>query len=66
MQRQPQLVTIPEAKRRTGVDRPLDRAIEARELDVYRVGAWRRLSWSQVLAWLDSKRAGASGPGASS
>jgi excisionase family DNA binding protein len=51
------LVTVPEAQRRTGLGRrQFRRAIESGELPVYDVGGWRRVRWSDVLAWIESTR----------
>lgn len=58
-----QFVTIPEAQRRLGVRRPLRQAIDRGELPVFDVGGWPRLSWRDVLAWIEStKRTVRDGP----
>ena len=51
------LVTVPEAARRTGLGlRQFRRAIASGELPLYQIGAWPRLSWPSVLAWIESTR----------
>lgn len=42
-------VTVAEAKRRTGIDRPLEAAIRSGEIRVIRAGAWRRVRFEDVI-----------------
>ena len=50
-------ITVPEAARRTGLGlRQFRRAVRDGELATYSVGDWPRLRWSQVEAWLESRR----------
>lgn len=49
---EPLLITLAEAKRRTGVHRPLDAAIARGEIPVVRAGAWKRVQMSDVLRHL--------------
>lgn len=52
-----ELCTIPEAARRSGLGlRQLRRAIQSEEVSVYQIGGWPRLRWSDVLAWVESRR----------
>jgi hypothetical protein len=54
-----ELVTLPEAQRRTGLGlRQFRRAIETGALAVFDVGGWPRLRWRDVLAWIESNRRG--------
>ena len=51
------LLTVPDAARRLGIGRrQIDRAIEAGLLDVYELGAWPRVSWTEVIVWLEGTR----------
>ena len=48
------LLTKPEAARRAGVGlRQIRRACERGELTEYRIGSWPRVSWLQVLEWIE-------------
>ncbi len=50
-------ITIPEAARRGGFGgRQLRRAIDRGELRVFDIGGWPRVRWSDVVAWVESKR----------
>ena len=52
-----ELVTLPQAQRRTGLGRrQFRRAIEDGELPVYDVGGWPRLRWSEVLRFIEAHR----------
>ena len=52
-----EFVTVPEAVRRSGLGlRQFRRAIRWGELPAYDVGGWPRLRWSEVLAFVESKR----------
>ncbi len=52
-----QLMTIPEAARRSGLGlRQFRRAIESGELPVFDVGDWPRVRWSDVLAWVEGTK----------
>ena len=52
-----ELVTIPEAQRRTGLGRrQFRRAIEEGGLAVFTVGAWPRVRWRDVVAWIERSR----------
>ncbi len=52
-----ELVTIPEAQRRTGLGRrQFRRAIEEGGLAVFTVGAWPRVRWVDVIRWICSQR----------
>ena len=56
-ERQTEFVTIPEAKRLTGLGlRQFRRAIANGELSVFDVGSWPRVRWSEVLAWVEASR----------
>jgi len=51
------LVTVRQASRLLGIgQRQLRRAIAEDELKVFDIGAWPRLRWSEVLAWVEAKR----------
>jgi excisionase family DNA binding protein len=51
------LLTIPDAARRLGIGRrQLDRAISTGRIAVYDLGAWPRLRWREVLAWIEGMR----------
>jgi hypothetical protein len=53
----PELVTIPEAKRRTGLGlRQFRRGIADGSLAVSDLGGWPRVRWSEVLAWIEGTR----------
>lgn len=55
--RELQLLTLPSAARRAGVGlRQLRVARDRGELAVYRVGAWDRVRWADVLGWLERCR----------
>ena len=55
--RSDKLVTLPEAQRRTGLGRrQFRRAIADGSLEVYDLGGWPRLRWSDVVAWIESSR----------
>ena len=52
-----ELVTVPEAMRRTRVGhRQFRRAIRTGALTVYDLGSWPRVRWGDVLAWLEAQR----------
>ncbi len=52
-----ELITIPEACRRLGVSRRvIDPLVKSGELPCYEVGKWPRVSWTDVMTWLESKR----------
>ena len=52
-----ELVTIPEAQRRTHLGRrQFNSAIRQGLLSVYDIGGWPRVRWSDCLAWIESKR----------
>jgi hypothetical protein len=51
-----ELITRPEAYRRTQCRRALARAIEAGEIPLYDLGGWPRLRWSDVLSFIESTR----------
>jgi hypothetical protein len=54
---QAELVTIPEAQRRTGLGRrQFRRAIADGLLEVYDVGGWPRLRWTSVLTFIEGTR----------
>ena len=50
------ILTIPQAARRLGVDpKLLRRARDERRLAVYQIGdRWQRVLWSEVVAWVRS------------
>ena len=51
-----EMVTVPEAARRTGIGRrQFRRAIESGELPIYELG-WPRVRWDEVRTWLDRRR----------
>ena len=53
----PELITLPEAQRRTGLGRRQFRRAEIQgELPVYRVGGWPRVRWVDVLDWIEAHR----------
>jgi hypothetical protein len=53
----PELVTIPEAARRSGLGlRQFRRAILNDELPVFDVGDWPRVRWRDVLQWVEGTR----------
>ena len=55
-----EMVTVPEAARRTGIGRrQFRRAIESGELPIYELG-WPRVRWDEVRTWLDRRRRGGS------
>ena len=50
-------VTLPEASRQTGIGlRQFRRAIESGRLQVFDIGSWPRVRWSEVLAWVETTR----------
>ena len=52
-----ELVTLPQAQRRTGLGRrQFRRAIEAGDLPVYLVGSWPRVRWSEVVAFIEGTK----------
>ena len=52
-------VTIGEVTRRTGIGRrQLQRAIAAGQIEVYDLGAWPRVRWADVIAWIERNRRG--------
>jgi len=54
---EPELLTVPRAARRVGVGvRQLRQAIQRGELCVFRVGAWPRVRWVDVIDWICAQR----------
>ncbi len=54
---EPELLTIPRAAKRAGVGvRQLRQAIRLGELIVFRVGAWPRVRWVDVIRWICAQR----------
>jgi hypothetical protein len=52
-----QLLTKPEAARRAGVGlRQIRIACDRGELAEYRIGAWPRVCWHEVLSWIERQR----------
>ena len=52
-----QLLTLPKAAQRLGISvRQLRRARALDELEVFEIGEWPRVRWSEVLRWIESKR----------
>jgi hypothetical protein len=52
-----ELLTIPGASRKAGVGvHQLRKATKRGELAVYKVGAWPRVRWREVLRWIDAQR----------
>lgn len=52
-----EFVTLGEVARRTKIGtRQLRRAIAKGDLPVFDVGAWPRVRWDHVLAWLEGQR----------
>lgn len=52
-----EIVTIPTVKKRTHLDRPIERAVSAGQLRLL-PGGWRRVRWGDVLEWLRRAREG--------
>jgi hypothetical protein len=53
----PELLSLPAAARKAGVGvRHLRHAIRDGDLPRYRVGAWPRVKWCDVLRWIDAQR----------
>jgi hypothetical protein len=51
-----QLVTKPEAARRAGIGlRQIRLACKRGELPEYLIGSWPRVSWPQVLQWIEKR-----------
>jgi hypothetical protein len=51
------LVTIPAGARAVGIGtRQLRRAVRNGELPVFDVGAWPRVAWADLLAWVQERR----------
>lgn len=62
--RSPELLTLPAAASRAGLGlRQIRRARDVGQLPVYRIGGWDRVRWLDVLAWIESRRREARGPG---
>ncbi len=53
-----EVLTVPAVKRRLRMDRPVDRALASGELPYVSAGGWRRVLWSDALAWLARNRRG--------
>jgi hypothetical protein len=54
---EPELLTIPRAAKRAGVGvRQLRQAIRRGELPVFRLGAWPRVRWVDVIRWICAHR----------
>jgi excisionase family DNA binding protein len=52
-----EFLTLPAAARRIGVGaEQIRRAVREGELSAYAIGGWRRLRWTEVLAWLEGRR----------
>ena len=52
-----ELITKPEARRRTGLgERQFTQAVERGEISEYRIGGWPRFLWPEIVGWIESKR----------
>ncbi len=54
----PELITIPFAARKAGIGvRHLRKATARGEITTFQIGAWPRVRWPDVLAWIERQRA---------
>ena len=54
---EPEVLTIPRAAKRVGVGvRQLREAIRLGELPAFRIGAWPRVRWIDVIRWICAQR----------
>jgi excisionase family DNA binding protein len=52
-----EMVTLGEARRRTGIGRrQFKRAVDEGGLAAFMIGAWPRVRWRDVLAWVERQR----------